>query len=240
MNQNWRAFLASRSADLSEPSDPTQSGAGSARFANNSLDLDCALVDLSYLGLIAIGGPEAEDFLQAQVSNDIRELSETHSQLNSHCSAKGRMIANFRMLRIEQTMFLLLPRTQLEPLFKRLQMFRLRADVTIDNASDALVCFGILGTCADAALTEVFGSLPAADNDMSRAGEAVLIRVPGNIPRYLFIGPRNRPVISGKVPLPKPWKRMWIYGNCTTSAPASPPFCPRPAMRLYHKWPTCI
>ena len=34
---------------LSEPSDPTQSGAGSARFANNSLDLDCALVDLSYL-----------------------------------------------------------------------------------------------------------------------------------------------------------------------------------------------
>jgi folate-binding Fe-S cluster repair protein YgfZ len=39
-------------------------------------------------------------------------------------------------------------------------MFVLRAKATIDDASDALVCFGIIGDCADAALAAVFGELP--------------------------------------------------------------------------------
>ena len=196
MNQDWRAFLESRSAHISEPSDTTLDDAGSARFAEDPAhartDLGCALVDLSHLGLIAIGGPEATNFLQAQVSNDIRELSDTHSQLNSHCTAKGRMLANFRLLRIEQSLFLVLPRTQMEPLLKRLRMFLLRVKATIDDASDALVCFGVIGDCADAALRELFGALPADDNDITRAGVATLIRVPGLVPRYLFIGPAEQ------------------------------------------------
>jgi hypothetical protein len=184
MNQAWRAFLESRSASVGDD--------GAARFAGAPSDADCALVDLSHLGLIAVGGPEAVDFLQGQVSNDVRELSETHSQLSSHCSPKGRMLANFRALRVEESIFLVLPRTQIEPLLKRLQMFRLRAKVAIDDASDALVCFGLIGRCADAALGELFGPLPEADNDVARAGDATLIRVAGPVPRFLFIGPAEQ------------------------------------------------
>lgn len=189
MNQNWRAFLESRSARIDATSDDSGAQAGTAVFPNAPVDAECALVDLSHLGLIAIGGPEAMDFLQGQVSNDLRELSDSHSQLSSHCSAKGRMLANFRALRIEDSLFLVLPRTQMEPLLKRLRMFLLRAKATIDDASDALVCFGIVGRCADGALGELFGALPSGDNDMTRSGDATLIRVPGPVPRYLFIGP---------------------------------------------------
>jgi tRNA-modifying protein YgfZ len=192
MNQDWRAFLESRSARVSEPSDDTRDHAGSAFFAGAPVDADCALVDLSHLGLIAVGGPEAAGFLQGQVSNDIRELSDSHSQLSSHCSPKGRILANFRVLRIEQSIFLVLPRSQMEPLLKRLRMFLLRSKASIDDASDALVCFGIVGDCADAALGELFGALPVGDNDMTQAGAATLIRVPGLVPRYLFIGPSEQ------------------------------------------------
>jgi len=198
MNQDWKAFLEARSATVSEPSlspnenpngDTNLNQIGNARFADAPLDADCALVDLSHLGLIAVGGPEATDFLQAQVGNDVRELSDNHSQLNSHCSAKGRMLANFRMLRIEQSLFMVLPRSQMQPLLKRLRMFLLRAKATIDDASDALVCFGIIGDCADAALRELFTTLPGDDNAMTRSGDATLIRIAGPAPRYLFIGP---------------------------------------------------
>jgi folate-binding protein YgfZ len=185
MNTDWRAFLESRSATVDERGDL----AGSARFAGTASDADCALMDLSHLGLIAVGGPEATDFLQGQVSNDVRELSDSHSQLSSHCSPKGRMLANFRALRIEQSIFLVLPRSQMEALLKRLRMFVLRSKVSIDDASDALVCFGILGRCADDALGKVFGALPRHDNGLVRAGDSTLIRVPGIIPRWLFIGP---------------------------------------------------
>ena len=192
MNLNWRAFLESRSASVSEPNGEARDHAGSAQFAGAPGDADCALVDLSHLGLIAVGGPQAADFLQGQVSNDIRELSDSHSQLSSHCSPKGRILADFRVLRIEQSIFLVLPRSQMEPLLKRLRMFLLRSKASIDDASDALVCFGVVGNCADAALGELFGALPAGDNDMTQAGAATLIRVPGLVPRYLFIGPAEQ------------------------------------------------
>jgi len=184
MQPDWRAFLESRSATIGDD--------GAARFVETPAagnEPSCAVVDLSHLGLIAVGGPDAEHFLQGQVSNDVRELSDTHTQLSSHCSPKGRMIANFRVLRIEQSLFLVLPRAQMGPILKRLRMFLLRADARIDDASDALVCFGIVGDCADAALGELFGPLPQHDNGMSRAGDAALIRIPGTVQRFLFIGP---------------------------------------------------
>jgi folate-binding protein YgfZ len=181
MNPDWQAFLTARGATLGDD--------GAARFGTAAADTPCALTDLSHLGLIAVGGPDATDFLQGQASNDVRELSEAHTQLSSHCSAKGRMLASFRLLRIEDKLFLLLPRSQIAALLKRLRMFVLRAKVTIDDASDALVCFGIIGHCADDALAAHFGALPQSDNDMTRAGAAALIRVAGELPRFLCIGP---------------------------------------------------
>jgi tRNA-modifying protein YgfZ len=181
MNPDWQSFLTARGAPAAEPANVTLTAAAP--------DTACALTDLSQLGLIAIGGPEAADFLQGQVTNDVRELSDTHTQLSSHCSPKGRMLANFRLLRLEESLFLVLPRSQMGALLKRLRMFLLRAKASIDDASDALVCFGVIGACADAVLAAHFGALPQDDNAMSRAGDGALIRVAGERPRYLVIAP---------------------------------------------------
>ncbi|MCG6942121.1 MAG: folate-binding protein [Thiohalocapsa sp.] len=185
MNPDWQAFLGARGARVIGDGGAND---GAAAFASAPADTPCALTDLSHLGLISVGGTEAADFLQGQLSNDVRELSETHTQFSSHCSPKGRMLANFRLLRFEDSLFLVLPRRQMDALLKRLRMFVLRAKVSIDDASDALVCLGVIGTCADDVLAARFGVLPQGDNDMIRAGEAALIRVAGTLPRYLFIG----------------------------------------------------
>jgi len=181
MHQDWQAFLESQGARIGDH--------GAAHFDGAPAEPNCAVVDLSHLGLITVSGPEATDFLQGQLSNDLRELTETHTQFNSHCSPKGRMLANFRMLRLDERLFLLLPRVQMETLLKRLRMFLLRAKATIDDASDALVCFGIVGSCADESLRHAFGSLPNDANAMVRAGDTALIRVADPNPRYLLIGP---------------------------------------------------
>ena len=183
MHQDWQAFLESQGGHIGDD--------GAARFDNAPAEPDCGLVDLSHLGLITVGGPEASDFLQGQLSNDLRELTEIRTQLNSHCSPKGRMLANFRVLRFADSLFLLLPRVQMETLLKRLRMFLLRTKATIDDASDALVCFGLIGDCADDSLKHAFGTLPSEPNAMVRAGDTALIRVADPSPRYLLIGPAD-------------------------------------------------
>lgn len=185
MNADWRAFLEARGARI----DPER---GALFDAGAAAEPDAALVDLSELGLIAVAGPETLDFLQGQVSNDLRELSDAHSQLSCHCTAKGRMLANFRALRIEESIVLVLPRTQLPALLKRLKMFVLRAKVQVDDASDALVCAGVIGAAASAALGATFGELPANDNGLARNRQTMLIRVAGPTPRWLLIGPADQ------------------------------------------------
>ncbi len=186
MNPDWLTFLSARGAI---PISDGGANDGAAAFASVAVDTPCALTDLSHLGLIAVTGADAVDFLQGQVSNDVRELSATHTQFSSHCSPKGRMLANFRLLRSGESLVLVLPRRQVDALRKRLGLFVLRAKVGIDDLSDALVCFGIIGHCADEVLAGRFGALPHGDNDMARAGDAALIRVAGDLPRYLYVGP---------------------------------------------------
>jgi len=54
---------------------------------------------LPQFGLIRATGEDGDKFLQGQFTNDIREVDDSRFQMNSYCSPKGRMLANFLVLR---------------------------------------------------------------------------------------------------------------------------------------------
>lgn len=181
MNSEWKAFLESLSARIDDE--------GRVTFPEAPADADCTLVDLSHLGLIAVDGPDAREFLQGQLTNDVRELSDRHTQLSGYCSPKGRMLANFRLLRLGETIYLQLPRSQVEATLKRLQMFVLRSRARLRDASDDLVAIGVAGDGALARVAGACGVLPELDNGLARAGDLALVRIPGNPARFQILGP---------------------------------------------------
>ena len=142
MNSQWQDFLARQGARWD--ADGSVRIPGATGFAPEDTK-GSTLFELSHLGLIAARGEEADSFLQGQLTNDIRELSPTHTQLNGHCSPKGRILASFRVLRLGDTIYLQLPRERVPETLKRLRLFVLRAKVTLEDASDALVRIGIAG-----------------------------------------------------------------------------------------------
>jgi folate-binding protein YgfZ len=181
MNSQWKTFLSSRSAQIDD--------SDAVRFTGAPLDADCALVDLSYLGLISVDGADAAEFLQGQLTNDVRALTPARSQISSLCSPKGRMLAAFRMLRLGDTFYLQLPRVKLAATLQRLRMFVLRAKVALGDASDALVAIGLTGHCAEGLLAPHVDALPREDNAVARSGDLTAIRIPGTIPRFQVLGP---------------------------------------------------
>lgn len=189
MNSQWQTFLAERAAVIDD--------AGDVRFPNAPASADCALVDLSHLGLIALDGPEAASFLQGQVTNDVNAIGPTHTQLSAHCSPKGRMLASFRVLRQDERILLQLPRGLVPGLLQRLRMFLLRAKATIADISDEQVAVGLAGDCAPALLAPHFPELPQGDNDLTRAGGVSAIRLPAPVPRFLLLGS------------PEPMQALW-------------------------------
>jgi len=176
MNSEWQSFLQSQGAQI-EPD-------GAVRFPTAATD-GALLFDLSHLGLIAAEGPDTDHFLQGQLTNDLRELTETHSQLSSHCSAKGRMLANFRMIRRDDAVYLQLPAENLPPLLKRLSMYKLMSQVELDDAGERLIRIGLAG--CEPLLKTAVDELPQADNDAVRHQGLTLIRISGD--RFEALGP---------------------------------------------------
>jgi folate-binding protein YgfZ len=181
MNPQWQEFLTARGAQMAADD--------SVRFPGPGAPSDCTLFDLSHLGLIAVRGEDTESFLQGQLTNDIRELSATHTQLSSHCSPKGRMLASFRVLRLGDAVYLQLPRERLPDALKRLRLYVLRAKVALEDASDTLIRIAIAGHCAEEALARLGLGVPVRDEDLETTDGVSVLRLPSPSPRFELIGP---------------------------------------------------
>ena len=97
---------------------------------------------LTHLGVLAASGPDAENFLHNQLTNDVLALEPGALHLAGYCSAKGRLLATLIVWKSNESIMLLMPREILPGVQKRLQMFVLRSKVTLSDVSDQTVLIG--------------------------------------------------------------------------------------------------
>jgi folate-binding protein YgfZ len=121
---------------------------------------------LVHLGVIRARGSDAAAFLQSQLTNDLLGLGPGDVRWAGFCSAKGRLQANFLVVRAaEQELLLICAADLLAATLKRLSMFVLRMKCTLSDASGELPLYGAAGASAlrapaDAAIS--FALPPAA------------------------------------------------------------------------------
>ena len=148
----------------------------------------CAITDLTHFGLIRASGADLRSFLQGQLTGDINQVSPETAQLSSYCSPKGRMLGSFWIFQRGDDLYLQLPADRLDAILRRLRMFVLRAQVTLQDASAELARFGIAGDCAAAMLPFV----PDVDKGCITRDALTVIRLPGDRPRFELIAPPAR------------------------------------------------
>lgn len=81
---------------------------------------------------LVVSGPDAVAFLQGQLSCDLDSPEASTGQLSSFNTPQGRVIAMPRMLRVGDTVFLVLPSELAGPVAAQLGRFVLRAKVTLE------------------------------------------------------------------------------------------------------------
>jgi hypothetical protein len=185
MKPDWETFLLDAGAVIennivSHYGNPEQE----QRIVHSGL----IMCDLSHRGLISAYGAEAATFLQGQLTNDIRDVSDLHSQLSATCTPKGRMLANFRIFKRDETFYLSLPQSLLENTLKRLRMFILMARATLEDASQALVGTGVSGPQIEMHLQKMNLTLPLQVDDVTQSNNYTIIRVSGPHPRFEIYG----------------------------------------------------
>ncbi|MCG8405172.1 MAG: hypothetical protein MI923_08255, partial [Phycisphaerales bacterium] len=89
--------------------------------------------------ILRIGGPEKQDFLQGLVTNDVEKLSANHAIYAALLTPQGKILADFFLCALGDDFLLDCDQEMAAPLLKRLTMYKLRAQVTIEAAPDLKV-----------------------------------------------------------------------------------------------------
>ena len=135
------------------------------------------VADLPQFGLLQFSGPDAQSFLQGQLSCDVAALAPGQALYGSYNSPKGRMLASFLLWREAAGYTMQLARGLCEPIRKRLAMYVLRSQVKVRDASDDFLLIGVAGANAQSMLQPLFQAIPSAPLSLTSAEHATLLRL---------------------------------------------------------------
>ncbi|MEK7946465.1 folate-binding protein [Pigmentiphaga sp. YJ18] len=155
------------------------------------------IAPLDHLTVLEARGADTIEFLQGQLTQDVKKLGEADARLAGYCTAKGRLLASAIVWRAQPDpadpvprVLALVDASIAQALQKRLSMFVLRAKVRL--AAAPLRVAGVWrGLDAAALQTAAGGLLPAAPWSRADLTDATWIAAPSaaeSSPRWWWIG----------------------------------------------------
>jgi len=123
---------------------------------------ECGLLDRSGRGQLVIGGPEAADYLQGQLTNDVEALAPGEGQYAALLDRKGHMQADMRVLRPgeEPELWLDLEPAGTEAARRHLQMYKIGREVDVVDVTEERAILSLIGPRA----AEIAGAPPLPEN----------------------------------------------------------------------------
>lgn len=99
------------------------------------MSLSLPLTLLSQRAVLTLTGPDRKTLLQGLITNDIGEVSPGTTLYAALLTPQGKYLHDFFLSEADNTLYLDCEKGRLPDLFRRLMMYRLRADVTIEDAT---------------------------------------------------------------------------------------------------------
>ena len=143
--------------------------------ADKTSDACCAHLD--DFGHIRFSGIDAANFLHNQLTNDVEHIGSNRARIAGYCSPKGRLLASVLVWNSGDAILVQIPRALQAAVQKRLQMYVLRAKVTVADASEDTVAIGVIGASAATLLQRWFPTLPNTHYDKVDSDAGSLIRM---------------------------------------------------------------
>jgi len=156
-------------------------------------------IKIQGLDVILVKGSDAENFLQGQITNDIKLLEKENEAIYAgYCSPKGRLIAFFLIIKVWNNYFLFCPTSISDEISKKLSMYILRSKVLLEKTPDNTSYFSFYGgSKSEEAFKNIWGDVPYPTkimetaqhpNEQNTTGLLSVTKLPGKNGRFLVIG----------------------------------------------------
>ncbi|MEA1604483.1 CAF17-like 4Fe-4S cluster assembly/insertion protein YgfZ [Pseudomonas spirodelae] len=130
---------------------------------------------LSHEGILAVRGPDANKFLQGQVTCNLNYLSDSHSSLGARCTPKGRMQSSFRIVMVSDGYLLAMASELLEAQLADLKKYAVFSKSKLADESSAWLRIGLSG--GNKALHSLGLELPDAADSVAHANDMLALRL---------------------------------------------------------------
>lgn len=145
----------------------------------------CAWWQESQTDMIVVAGPEARDYLQTQITQDISNLEKGQGISAALVNRKGQISALFQVFCQNTELFWLLPENDSERLFNHLESYHFVEKLTLKKES-GYVLFKLAGPETERLIQQISGKKWALLN----ANSLVSIAIPGGsawlIPQFIY------------------------------------------------------
>jgi folate-binding protein YgfZ len=123
---------------------------------------ECGLLEREGRGLLIVGGTEAAEYLQGQLTNDVEAIEPGEGAYSALLDRKGHMQADMRVLRPGEgpELWLDLEPEGLAAASRHLQMYKIGRQVEVAEASGERAFLSLIGPRA----VEIAGSAPLPEN----------------------------------------------------------------------------
>jgi tRNA-modifying protein YgfZ len=179
MQEQWQNFLKEQGATIEDN--------GTISFDNTDIDItETELASpLANFALLAVSGNDRHAFLHGQFINDLNLIEKPGAQLSAWCNPKGQVITNFIIINTGISYLLLFKQDLKEFVQKRLSMFVMHSDVTIEDITESSPLVGIVNKKYLASLGD---NIPTKTGEVHAVDGLIIICHPDNSGRYLITG----------------------------------------------------
>jgi glycine cleavage system T protein len=134
---------------------------GSAVAEHRAVRRTVGLGDRSYRGKLKFTGKDRVAFLQGQISNDVKQLTESRGLYAAILTIKGKMVADLELFLEDEAILMDLEPSLTDKIRAQLSRYILSANVKIEDITDKTAHFTLQGPDAAGLLGKVSGeSLP--------------------------------------------------------------------------------
>src|SRR3954451_11956079 len=139
------------------------------------IDRECAILDRSDRGKLALTGAVAKTVLAGQVTNDVEARAPGHGLYAALLAHKGKMLADLRVLDLGDELWLDTERVALQVLFDTIRRAKIGYDLELHKRTLQQSLFSLLGPRAREVAGADAAGLGTAEHDSALGEVGVLV-----------------------------------------------------------------
>ena len=154
-----------------------------------SLNLENKFTLLNTSLMIKVEGDDRVQFLQGQLTQDVKLISHDKALFAGFCNPKGRVLAFMLCFEEHDSIHIQIDSSIAELILRRLKMYVLRSKVSLNLLDNQFTCVGFVGSKP---LLNQGIKLPENYLDIVRSHDVMIMRVGKNTERFQLMGEASK------------------------------------------------